>query len=632
MRRVSLFCVLVLLLAQPTFAAQVRPPMDATRCPKGASTETSGVQHISLDSKTKADVAERFLNTSIYCPNACYDLRATLTLTYTGLDVDISSANLCKNKNLAPNDPAQTPKRGCAKGENTPRIAIETRDVYSNTYGFHVPNQTVDRTRCDSNAINSSVKQFFDGLQKVQKDPIGGQNQMLSALSNFGSETLPVSNAAISSGVSDVLRNALSQKDAIQVLTNAGMSSDEASQIVQKLGSSDPGEVRSAQQQLAARLNMDLNQIASIGQMNPPKPDDPPVDPAERPSPTTLGSGETQGGLQTQCGISGVGGNIIFAESRCGQKNYNELSSVQGPGHFLCETWNSYANSVGSGNLACTCAQGGGYAGACSAVNDMNAVANVLNQRYGLFQQQYGDQCTSAGLSWSSCTYAIHVFGEGGFRKLLDAYVQNPGASAATLQAVLGSAAFNNNASIFTNGGTVEGVFKELERRLGGTGAQIPFTQSPSSPFTGLFSSPSSGYYSMMPFSGSPFGNAMPFGQTSQSPSGSLTTTGSSVTSVSGTNPPAVPSVSVLVPKPTVSLIADPLSVQAGKLVAVAWSSVGMRSDIPCIIQLNGVTLSQSNAGTQRILATSTGTIALTAQCSGADGSQIARSVSVTVQ
>jgi len=202
-----------------------------------------------------------------------------------------------------------------------------------------------------------------------------------------------------------------------------------------------------------------------------------PRDTVQGAAPTIPSGGDVQVG---NCGIPTLAGNFMRAESNCGEQNSNPLSSVQGPLHYLCSTWQSYVQMTGVGNSD------------CRYRNDPVMSTQVTNAANTLFTQRYGSSCTGAGLTLSSCLYSIHVFGEGGFKKMFTAYRMDPGASASILRGALGSAAYDNNKSIFTNGGTVAGTFAELDRRLGvGSGSgRVPIAVAATQPvpiFSGVF-------------------------------------------------------------------------------------------------------------------------------------------------
>jgi hypothetical protein len=131
MRSCVLFLCAVLLVLPFSASALVRPPFSATKCPKGASSEPQPTVRQVFNSKIPQAEAEKWLNTAISCPNACYDLAASLTLLNDGVQVEVTATDKCKYNDKLPNDPAQVPKRGCLKGETEPVIKIATKEVYS---------------------------------------------------------------------------------------------------------------------------------------------------------------------------------------------------------------------------------------------------------------------------------------------------------------------------------------------------------------------------------------------------------------------------------------------------------------------------------------------------------------------
>ncbi len=193
-----------LALLMPTVTAAesvpVRPPLSTKRCPSGASSEAPPRRSLFLDESTSQTEAEKFLNTAIYCPNACYNLTATLTLKgglfeKGGVQVDVDAVHVCKSRTLAPNDAAQGQKRGCAGGEEQPQVVLKTVNVYSQVYGFKIPDQSIRKSRCNEDALHTSVAKFFDGLDKSGKKNPAGQSQMESALNDLRSAPDPKPNA-----------------------------------------------------------------------------------------------------------------------------------------------------------------------------------------------------------------------------------------------------------------------------------------------------------------------------------------------------------------------------------------------------------------------------------------------------
>ncbi len=655
MRSVALlFVALVAFSPLPAHAAtptpQVRPAMSPTKCPAGTSTEAPPRLSLELTVDTTQAQAEAFLKKALYCPNACYDLAAKLTLTYTGVQVDVLAKHTCTSREKAPNDPAQNPKRGCAAGETKPQFSLTTKDVYSTVIGFRVPDQTISKTRCDEAALEKAMNKFFNGLKAVSDNPAAGQQQMLAALSELKSaaeptpipnvqtpaEMSPASNAPVNL-TPDQLRQTLQDRfklSATQAEELVRTNPNDVSEMVTKANNND----LAGAQDVARRLNLNDDVIKNIAQLEPaatpaPQTVEPPVEDPTKKTETTFQQPPTATGLPTQCGVEGLAGNIMRAESTCGRINSNPLSSVQGPYHFLCSTWQAYARATGNGQYA-----------DCQYRNDPTISTNVMNARMQQFADMYGARCQQAGISASSCQYAIHVFGEGGFRQLYNAYVANPNAGAwSVCGAGLQTVACTNNASIFNKGGTVAGIFNELDRRLGGSGTVIPSIAVAASPFSS-FTSPQApitsygpAYSQMNPLSSflganpsystnGSFSPASSFGQSS--PFSSLMNVfGNLFNSNQQTQNQAQQAV--------VSIIAQPQTVYVGASMVVSWSSVGVRSGSCRVMQHEQSAtkeLASSHEGSVSIQASARGSLTFAITCLNGAGAPIQQVTTVTVQ
>ncbi|MDP2648571.1 MAG: hypothetical protein Q8P19_01585, partial [bacterium] len=255
----------LLLVAGTSQAAAQRPPLDPAKCPKGFSTEFPTTKSMLLTATTTKQDAESFLDTSLYCPNACFDLSATLTLTYSGLRVVVSGSNRCNSNSMAPNDPAQTPTpRGCNAGEQQPQIVIVTKDVYSSFKGFRIKDQTVNKSRCDHNVIDAAVGKFASGLVKAAGgDPTGGEAQMQSALNDIRTKSdsnpltgAPVPESAGSEALAEALRGlGIPAPQAGEIAKN----SQSASDLIKAYQSGDPETIKAALQKAAKVANVSIN-------------------------------------------------------------------------------------------------------------------------------------------------------------------------------------------------------------------------------------------------------------------------------------------------------------------------------------------------------------------------------------
>lgn len=520
-----------------------------------------------------------------------------------------------------------------------------------------------DGVHPDSCTLLSSVASLNNlALQSLAQDAIKnadpgtatGADQLETALKNFG----------------------VSADDAHAVVTNDAKSGTTNSKdLLNAFISQDPSQISDAAN--AAHISLNDATINDITSLSPSQlsskvsnlysADQQTTAASILNSPSTFAAqGADQGppGQTQQCGVSGIAGNMMLAESYCGARTYNSLASVQGPYQYLCSTWNHDTNATGNGAYSCSCTSNGQYAGACPAVNDPTISSQVVNAVYANYQQQYGTQCANAGLTWSSCAYAIHVFGATGFTNMLNTYNANPNAPASVLQSTLGSSAYNNNLSIFNNGGTVAGVFGELDRRLGiNSGSPVisniataasPFNVSPGctacaviapagyigSPFSNL-----SNIYSSSPGTGSyqssSYGQPIQYSQSAQnsqpiqypqtlqnntSASGGISQT----TSISGGGYAQTGQTGSAVAQ----IIAQPKVVSKNSPVTVSWSSAGMSDVSPCQVLENGsIVIATANEGSMLIGTSTVGTLTFSLSCTAqGTAANVQSSASVVVQ
>ena len=595
--------------------------------PSGAKTFTSG--------PSAAAEMKAYLQRVVMCPNACYDVSLELSFTVIppALKIITTANNRCKGSNST--DPAKD-NRGCGPGQTQPTVYAASPSIP----GYLDQERTVGpKSRCDS-SLSNTIGTFASGNLS------GGFDQMAS----LSDPTTIDLSAKTQSQASQQLQAGLQgdKTASAAVLQSFGLSADQAQAAVQnkpedvnKLLScmAQPGSCDSQTfQQTASAVGVNMNlDVAKQAMANPGQFINAPGTPDNSsgsgqqtqsgpPSGgTTFDTSNNTAALPTQCGISGIAGNFNYAESVCGAKTYQPLTSVQGPYQYLCSTWQHDTAAAGMSQYS-----------DCSYRNDTAVSTQLVNAMYdtgGVYQQAYGAQCSSAGLTWSSCAYAIHVFGQGGFQNLVAAESANPGASAYSLcGTAVSSAACSNNLSIFRNGGTVAGVFSELDRRLGSSSAIIPaYAPSSASPYGSIFTPGPTGYYT--PYGGSPFMNAIPVGY-----SYSVTPASQNYTPMQATPTMVQPTPVVVTPvvqqgSPVASIIVQPTSTSPGQPLTVSWSSVGMNTASPCILQMGSTTIAQTNEGSQRIQtpADAAGTLTFTLQCQSTAGASVSQSTSVTV-
>lgn len=680
--RIAGFLSIALFFASPTAHAQ--QTLDSVCA--GHTGNPSGVSY--FDQEGNAAVMDAFLKQKVLCPSACYDVNLELGVESKKLKISISATNKCsspqpdQSKIKSVFSPLEKPNeaRNCSGGKGLPSVTATTRPINSfmammgKNLGYTIPNvltkaQTVGpKSRCDQN-VSSVISSFtqngnngldvgFQGLSTLENPKpieiapppsssttfnlgtVAGTQQLEKALTDAGIEPEKAQELAKRSGPTAAQYiDAIASGDQARVDAAAkaiGVTPVVLGEDVKLADSKPPESITQPPQNMPAQQND--NQQGATGFTNEDKQQQTPPE------------------LPTQCGVDGLAGNIMRAESQCGRINSNPLSSVQGPYHFLCSTWQQYANSTGNGAYS-----------DCGYRNDPAISTQVMNARMAQFGEQYGSSCAQAGLSQTSCQYAIHVFGEGGFRRMLSAAVSDPSASAFSLcGSALSSAACSNNSSIFSRGGTVAGVFSELDRRLGGNGTIIPNVAAQSgSPFGFTGAQTGGGYTYPVSYTGyagaqgmyafsSPFSNVNPlyspyaasygasgwsslgmlFGQligsSQQQPYPSFGGTAQPNTQMPVINPGAS-----LSPQPNAILLAQPLHALKGETIMISWSSAGFASGTCSVMmrtsQGEGI-VAQGTEGTRSVSAEMAGDLTISLRCIAADGTVVSRDTSVQIR
>lgn len=620
-----LACALfVLTSANPAEAANVAAVNGQMICPAGSTGDPSGSKTFTTSSSPSA--LNAYLQRVVMCPNACYNVKVALSFSYPtlstpgSLTITTGAVNACKKSN---NDPAAE-DRGCSKGQTSPTVFASSPAIPTK---LSTPQSVGPKSRCDP-AVAQTISAFGQG------DIEGGFN----SLANLEDPNTTLDLSAKQTAAPVNLGTAAGSGQVAQELSiGAGIPLSQAQELVASnpqgavaavnaISKGDPAVIQTTM----TALNLDPSlantvdlQAKIAANNNLPQPDQPPQN--GDPSATFDPAAGATTGLPTQCGVSGLAGNFMLAESKCGANTYSATTNVIGPYQFLCSTWQNYANATGNGQYS-----------DCSNANDPVISSQVVNAMNDMYTQKYGDTCTGAGLTLSSCLYAIHVFGEGGFNKMLNAYSADPNASAAVLQNVLGSSAFNNNLSIFRNGGTVAGVFAELDARLTGTTVIGNYVASP---FSGILSSSNNGGYIAAGYTGyspSPFANVTPTGYPTGGTVGGVQTASTQPLTSSALPTTAAQGASLPIqqPQPVATIIAQPNPVSTGSPVTVSWSSVGMQTQTPCRLSLGSAALAQANEGSMRVptTASSTNPLVFSLQCTAASGASVSQTASVPLR
>lgn len=578
---------------------------------KGCTTAMAGspAGHKVFSLRTDAAEVKSYLEQKVLCPSPCFDQKAKLTISDSSIDVYISGTNKCSQSASDPKaEDAVKDRRGCAKGQINPTIVVEVQGKASKTYPA--------KSRCDTTNLVAVV----DTASKGDVEGALAALQKLSAPAEF----VPLT--AGSPVGSDQLLRAFTAANIPEAEARAAIAKNplEAVNLINAINFGDKEQIEKSR--IALGLNTDLSDVDKQAVLKATEESvvRPPVGTEYKPESEQTGFRDTRTALPTQCGVQGLAGNIMRAESACGRINSNPLSSVQGPYHFLCGTWQAYVRATGVGNVD------------CAYRNDPQMSTQVMNAMMDRFDQQYGAACASAGVSKTSCQYGIHVFGENGFQRLLSAYQANPNASAFSLcGAAISMAACSNNRSIFSNGGTVAGVFGELDRRLEG-GSVIGSIAGPGSPFN-VFGSTNR----YTPLGGSPMSAFRPVSTGNPVSTGTTVSTGGPIStespSISGTGTaggsilPARTSPAA----PVATIIVQPKEPLKGNPLVVSWSTVGMRLSPSCRMLIASSTtalLAQGNEGSKTIVLGSAGTYTFTLECAALSGIEIRQATSVLVK
>lgn len=653
MRFVALFCALFFSCASIALAQGEKTTIVKTICPVGTTVNTERVD--------QSDGGKEALSKVTGSNNFCTDELVTRS---GALMSELKSEAYCLCPAQSEPNKAQKEQEilngvGCQSGQRQPMIV------------FDIPKEI---SGCKSDRVR--ITKCAADLEEAYKDACkSGVN--LTSVGASDPRSIVIAEAGVARSMPS-LQLANGSDTLLKAFTATGVSEEQARDIIQR----DP---KGASEYISALANNDLAKaktIASRLEINPDLVTEQQVsvvreqqkslggstywqNPAYTSGSVSFSGGggafQTSTGLPTQCGMPGIAGNFMLAESGCNRAPTNAINPyVGGAHHYLCSTW--------QGDVAAT---GLRQYGDCNKRFDPVISSQVVNARYALHEQTYGGQCQSAGVSVSSCMYAIHVFGEGGFRNMLAAQQRNPGASAASLcGSAVSAAACSGNQAIFTNGGTVQGVFGELDRRLSGgavvntyargTGMSVPTGQS-YSPFGGFTGQGQALVYnSQSPFSqvnvagdlmqplmgglglGQLFNNRPPqyqqppyqqppYQQPVQQPVQRPTQQPVQQPVVQPTPAPtSTPPVDPNPPKAVATVIIQPKAVAIGQSFTVSWTSVGTKKD--CVLSADGKSVAGDESGTRRVTMQIAATVKYSLACTALAGGKVEASDTVTVK
>ena len=636
---------LVLFLSVLTLSLPYAADAAAPKCFMTSSANPSASKSFTLFSAA-TDVRD-FLQKAVVCPTACYNETVTLNVSVTGIDAKIVAKSQC-GKDTPTVEAAQKYGLGCTQGkQKSPTVTIYITGLTEKIIG--------PKSRCDTTTLTQAITSLS------QKDFPGALAQMENVLGpSFEAPT--ISNPQDPSQYSNVLRAFDSTLTDAQIADAIQNKPDDV-KIIAACAAND-GETCTPENVTQAARNIGLNLNPDVtGQIAQMKAEFDSKQPSETDNTVDLSAKTTNTGFdqqdprrkddtpQTQCGIAGAAGFFAAIESGCGRNTYSATTNVIGPYQFLCGTWANNTARTGNGQYS-----------DCRYAADPDVSTRVMNDVVDqIYKPQYGQRIQELGIKELPGLYMPHLLGENGANKFFSAYQQYGGnMSADQLRGILGNAAIDNNRSLFYEGSTprtLDGVLAKVNSRMTGqtyTGG-LATAGSPFGGFNGYYSGSPVGYGYTSPFSlGYGYGSSYPGPVSTGAPvsTGGQVSTGGTISTQSsgltdaqqlaqmangtdgGGGTPARPATPV---PPVATLIAQPKSVFKGNPVTVSWSSVGMRTDQPCIVLVqSGATparLAQGNEGSKTIAATPAGTLTFTLQCSAVlRGQPVTKTVSVIVQ
>ena len=678
MRLLASFAFVALLCAPFVTSAETQEEKFAKICAGHTGNPTGSQTFKSTDAdlavKIRTYITERAL-----CPSACYDIILVLKLEGLDLTLNVTGTNMCKDP-----QPTQSDIKNVYTQLKTPNESRSCKgDKGPATITVEAPGKIEPpKTRCSEQATSGAdVAAGSSGMTKENTAAYALQTKLAHEIGNVN-----VNTPEGQSQLSQVLQKfGMSEADANARVDGAEKAQSVQEQLQQLARATTPEQAQSIGAKLVLPLSGDLKEQSWL---NPDKyasviTDQRQLQELRSQANDLYGRSEStfppnqgpqqQGnsyGLPVQCGVGGLAGNFMRAESRCNQIQ-TSTTGCGGPYHYCASTWRKDACETGN----CQ------YSDPSYRFNPEIAT-KVLDAKNAQYEERYGASWDAIGMPRSAGLYACHVMGEGGCKAFTSLYAQNPNASAELLRPYLGTCGaqwcYDINGSIY-RGKSIAGVGQELQNRLGAGGAVISTYATGGSPLGGFTSQ--YGYQGSYTYGGSPLAQANPFGVYGQGYYGLSVPTGSSLNqggqlypygsgvtyspygqmnsplgsiggifsllfsnlfnqgSGSGQSVSQLPwgqGVPPITVTPSMSITAEPPQVSKGASVTVKWEAIGMSTGQPCVVYaFDGAatsTLSSALSGSQSVTAQNAGTYRFTLQCINAAGSLQSTTASVSVQ
>ncbi len=605
-----------------------------------------------FDQNGSPSIMETFLKQKVLCPSACFDVTLTIGVENNKLKIVTSAVDKCTNpkpdaakiKNVF--SPLEKPNdnRNCVSNKGLPSVIAITQPVsgfqaaMGSALGFKVPDvlskQKVEgpKSRCDITAMTRVIDAFtqnkaegldkgFQELSNVQEPTEAPKPNETTTPEPTPTETpKPDTSTTPTPNSPDAMAKMLEDKyniPADQAKQIAEEQPDKLKELLEKSSTGDTAGAKELAKEL--KLNPDLFTEQSTmqpTQMTPERAQQIYEEQKQQRETTTF----TQSGEKTD--MDKAKQAIANIESSGGK--YDMLGPVTRNGDRAYGKYQVMGNNVGPWTQAAL-----GYRMSPQEfLNDPQAQEKVFEHRFGGYAQKYG---------WEGAARAWFA-GEGGmYTSRSDMLGTSVGSYANKFNNYFANGQVLGGGSRYAGGGPFSGITGNYPTSssypTGGTNySGSAFSSANPFYYDGSYSSMSYGY--------------QPYGQQQSNPltllfAGLFTGLSSSQSAPTQTiqQVPSQTSPSVVQQqqqKAVVSIIAQPQQAFIGNRIVLSWSSVGMRTNTPCVTEMvtksGTTTIATGNEGSQIVTASAAGIMRFTISCIALTGNTVTQATNVAVQ
>ncbi len=642
--RVALILIVSLIVSAPALSSAqgTNPPATLPeKCPKGGSTGNPTETRVFLnDGTSNATVVNDYLQRKTSCPNACYDIKITITQTKAknaaGVEVDGLSYKTTVIKNWC-TDTAKLPKdqptpMGCATGQRQPQVTAITPRLGNDSITVLEARTVGPKSRCKGDFAEAAgpLIEGFGAKCTGMGDYLSGKcataaSSVYAGVDQYNAssdQAVPIPDTASTEAPVPNSTEALTQmlqdkynvsaEDAKRVATE---NPDRLKELLEKSSTNDTAGVQAIAKDL--RLNPELfSSQASIA---------PPNQTAQQEALAAYQAQQRETSTFAQrTDMDRAKQAIANIESSGGK--YDMLGPVTNRGDRAYGKYQVMGVNVGPWTQAAL-----GYRMSPEELRaDPQAQEKVFEHRFGGYAQKYG---------WEGAARAWFA-GEGGmysnrsdqlgtsvsrYATRFNGYFENG--------QILGGGSRYSSGGGSAFGGITSGNYPtSVSFPTGGTNYSGGSAFSTANPF--YYDGNSSSNYGYQPY-------------TQSSPTNSILSffTGLFRGSSSAQSNPTIQQMPTQASpiqqqqqqqQAVVTLIAQPQQAFVGNHIVLSWSSVGMRTNVPCITQLftkSGTsTIATANEGSKIITASSAGLMRFSIACVSLSGTTITQATAVAVQ